>query len=397
MDPLEVGSHAFPYCVDVRRTLHANPRTRWTEDDTLTFIRHCVEEMQFDNLATPGITLEEGGLWFDLIADPQDRRSTLFRADVDGLPIEEKTGLPFAATNGTMHACGHDFHMAGLLGFMHAVARGLVTPKRNIRCVFDRAEENMASPPNPKTGARVLVERGQVLRDVEEVYGIHVNAELPIGVVFGRSGTFSGITDRMVVRIHTPGGHVMQPEQCVNSLDVWSALNAALLERGPSIFERGERFVIVPTGVNAGKGRESAGVIPQDLEAFWATRSFLPEDRRQTWQDLLHGIVAETVAKFPGATAEVEMVRGNACMFNTVWPRFAAILAKAGLICREMEPILGGESFAEFLLQRVGCFVFIGAGGPGYAGHHKDTFNPAEDVLRYQVATWTALARTPLQ
>src|SRR3989339_474089 len=136
------------FVVDIRRVLHQIPEVRWEETQTLKAICTYVlgstpsggdtEIYMYDHL--------DGGIVVD-VNFPGCTDRILFRADVDGLPIAEATGLDFASTNGMMHACGHDFHPAMLLGAFRAImSSAVVRPTRNLRLVFQRAEENPITP-----------------------------------------------------------------------------------------------------------------------------------------------------------------------------------------------------------------------------------------------------------
>ena len=111
----------------MRRELHICPELRWEEERTLAIVRTHINALLATSVATVTMALIEGkgGIWVDIDVNPRGQR-ILFRADVDGLPIKEETGLPFASTNGNMHACGHDAHTAMLLGFLRCIAIGAI-------------------------------------------------------------------------------------------------------------------------------------------------------------------------------------------------------------------------------------------------------------------------------
>ncbi|MFH0952060.1 MAG: M20/M25/M40 family metallo-hydrolase [Patescibacteria group bacterium] len=155
--------------VELRRKFHAQPELRWCETRTLEIISDYIRPL---NIPAESCTVSEwrGGIVIDVYFDPDFNR-LLFRADIDALPVHEETGLNFASQNtGVSHACGHDFHIAGLLTFLQLLADGKLAPKHNLRLVFQRAEENPGGDPIPESGGHSLVNSGVLGNIIAEIF-----------------------------------------------------------------------------------------------------------------------------------------------------------------------------------------------------------------------------------
>ncbi|MBU1178679.1 M20/M25/M40 family metallo-hydrolase [Patescibacteria group bacterium] len=227
------------YISDNYHQLHRIPELRWEENETLAIIERRVEELS-EVARVRGIKVITrsdftGGLVVDVIPSGYSREQCflLLRADVDGLPITEATGLSFASQHpGRMHACGHDAHAAMLLGSLRAVAEGLVGIKHPLRLVWQRAEEN----PITESGGARLVKEG-VLDGVSEAYALHVHSDFPVGTVISYPGALLGNSDRLKITLEAPskqiqpdlliqisiscsGGHVAMPHKGSNALRV---------------------------------------------------------------------------------------------------------------------------------------------------------------------------------
>ena len=178
------------YVVEIRRAFHRHPETRYETVLTRRLILDEVSSLADLNhgnvVIQPPLKLR-GGIMVDIdIEGSHDR--LLFRADFDALPVPEKTGLEYSSqTEGISHACGHDTHTAMLLGFLRCVSEGSVVPNHHLRLVFQDAEENPGTPPEPVSGGYLLVNEG-VLHSVSSAYALHIGA--------GEEGTHGAFLSR---------------------------------------------------------------------------------------------------------------------------------------------------------------------------------------------------------
>lgn len=373
----------------IRRELHAFPETRFQEAETLKIIMRELAAMGYS-----GKTLDmTGGISLDLDFPAVTGPRVLFRADIDGLPIHEQTGLEYAATNGNMHACGHDTHAAMLLGFLWSLRNFDIVPCRPLRIVFQRAEENPGTDDFPKSGGYSLVQDG-ILTGVSRVYGLHIWATGENGTFYSRPGALLGNSDRLFMTIRTSGGHVAQPHNGVNALRVARDIMVALEGLPNRLLGPIEPWTLEPAILNAGTG---SNIMPSQAELAYGVRTMLAETDRDRYVGQVQAEVAKVVSRFQGATVEFRMVFGHPSLINTPESFFGVrqVLEAADQHVRIHAPVLGGEDFAHYLKGVPGSFWMLGAGGPGSSDHHMPTFNPSEDVLWQGVLFWLALATAP--
>jgi amidohydrolase len=245
MDLLDRAHRIASDLVELRRDIHRHPELSFQEVRTAGI---AAEET-----AGAGYEVREGVARTGVIAEigDGDGPTVALRADMDALPIQEKTGLPFASeVDGVMHACGHDAHTAGLIGAARILSslhdEGKL-PAGRVRLLFQPSEET--SDDEGKSGAERMVEEG-AMDDVDAVIGLHVGAHLPAGRVYLREGPFWGGSDELVVEVRGKGSHAARPEEGVDAL-VLAALGVVAAQQvvsrmtGPSEARssRSERFM----------------------------------------------------------------------------------------------------------------------------------------------------------
>lgn len=391
---IDIAQAQQEYVVGLRRAFHQNPELRWGEEKTIQTIADELEDII--DMQTIGYAVIDtcgdytGGIAIDLNFDPSFDR-ILFRSDIDALPIQEKTGLDFVSqVPGVMHACGHDVHPAILLGALRAIVQNKLKPKRNLRFVFQRAEENPGSEPNPKSGGKTLVEE-KVLEGVSHAFALHIWAAGEPGVFYSRPGAFLGNSDRWRIKITSTGGHVARPHAGTNALRVMHAIQTMLNENvqrphGPFV-----PISLEPTILKAGT---ATNVMPSEAELWYGVRTLFDQQKRVEFFDFLEHRVRTYLESVPGTTVEFQRVFGHPALFNSEsnYKGIEMVLAQAGEKLQEHEPILGGEDFAYYLQQVPGCIVMLGAKQEGSGDHHSPTFNPDESVFWKGVLFWLILA-----
>ena len=375
------------YVLKLREELHRIPELRFEEEQTLAVVRREVEARAAMRSRGTKIDLQKhrNGLVVDVTVDAAAER-WLLRADVDGLPVPEQTDLPYASINaGRMHACGHDAHTAMLLGAFSLLV-GSVTPTRNLRFVWQRAEEN----PVTESGGAMLVREG-ACEDVTRVYGLHVDANRKSGWFLSRSGAHMANSDRLQVRIKCEGGHVARPHHGSNAADIAVDVCAALRGFGLRILGPQETISLVPAIVRAGT---ASNVRPDTAELWFAVRNFLDAERRQAFESALVQEIEQVVRRYADATVAVTPVRGHPSLINSgsEVEQVGGLLRAEGLETVEDDMRFGGEDFAWYLQARPGCFWFLGAQGGGSADHHAPRFNPDPAVFWRGVHYWLILA-----
>jgi len=395
MDLIALARSAETFVLAARNTLHRIPELRWEERETLEYIQVAMDQarppmvvarMSQSNVVVRVHGQYTGGLVVDFDVNPNFDR-ILFRADVDGLPITEATGLPFMSQRpGKMHACGHDIHSAMLLGAFKLCCEHPELLRHNVRFVWQRAEEN----PITESGGARLVREG-VCDGVSAAYGLHIHPMLEAGVFASRPGPMLGNSDRMRVTVKCTGGHVAEPHHGSNAIDIGldictSLKGFALRNLGPT-----EPVSLVPAQFNSGT---ASNIRPSEATIWFAVRTMLDEDRRVRFHHELEAAVRTIVGTYPDASCEIEMVKGHPTLTNTP----EEVSAMASLLRANDQPVethdilLGGEDFAHYLNATRGCFTMLGAYQDGTGDFHTPNYNPDESVFWKGVLYWLALA-----
>ncbi|WP_338453330.1 M20 peptidase aminoacylase family protein [Niallia oryzisoli] len=351
--------------VSYRRELHEHPELSMQEYETTKRIRKWLEEAGIPVL---DFSLEVGVV--AEIAGGQPGPTIALRADIDALPIKEETGLPFASKNeGIMHACGHDFHTASIIGAAILLQERRNELKGKVRIIFQPAEEI-------SQGA-VLIGKAGVLAGVEAIFGMHNKPDLPVGTIGVREGALMASVDRFEIEITGVGGHAGIPNNTIDPIVVTGQMISALqtiVSRNLSSFHNA---VISITQVHAGN---TWNVIPEKAELEGTVRTFQNE-ARQVIPDLMKRTV-EGVASTYGAKAEFHWYPYMPVVDNS--PRFTKIAAetahKLGYEVVEASQSQAGEDFAFYQTKLPGFFVWMGVDGPK-EWHHPAFYLNEEALL----------------
>ncbi|WP_407175864.1 M20 aminoacylase family protein [Bradyrhizobium sp. STM 3562] len=371
-----------------RRDLHEHPELLYDVHRTAAFVADRLREFGCDEVATGlGKTGVVGVIKGRKAATNGQLKVIGLRADMDALPIEEQTNLPYASkAKGMMHACGHDGHTAMLLGAARYLAE-----TRNFAgsavVIFQPAEEGGA-------GAAAMIKDGLMERfGIEQVYGMHNGPGIPIGSFAIRSGPIMAATDAIDIRIEGHGGHAARPHKCIDSVMVGAQLVTALQQIVSRNVDPLESAVISMCEFHAGNARN---VIPQTAELHGTVRTLTPEVR-----DLVERRVREVVAgvaQITGARIDLTYERGYPVTVNHAAQTEQAIsiakqVAGEGNV-HETPPLMGAEDFAYMLEARPGAFIFCGNGDS--AGLHHPAYNFNDEAILYGTSYWIKLVENSL-
>ncbi len=369
--------------IEWRRDLHAHPE--------LLYDVHRTAGAVADKLKAFGCDEVVGGIGrtgvVGIIRGRKGSGPTIgLRADMDALPIEEATGLPYASTApGKMHACGHDGHTAMLLGAARYLAE-----TRNFAgtavIIFQPAEEGGA-------GGKAMVDDGLITRfGIGEVYGMHNYPGMPVGAFGIRPGPMMAAADYITIDIEGQGGHAARPQFTIDPVLVGAHMITAMQSIVSRNVDPVKSGVVSITMVQAGN---TDNVIPQTVRLRGTARS-LAEDVRTLQEQRLHAIVQHTAAAF-GAKAKLTYRRNYPVLVNHERQTdFAASVAKqVGMqVDTELPPMMGAEDFSFMLNERPGAFIWVGNGKS--AGLHHPKYNFNDDVIPYGTSYWVKLVETAL-
>ena len=285
--------------------------------------------------------------------------AVLLRGDMDALPVTEDSGEPFTSEHpGVMHACGHDLHVAGLVGAARLLAGRRAELPGSVVLMFQPGEEG-------HHGAREMIEEGVLDAAGERVvaaYGVHVvSSMIPTGVVTGRAGAAMAASDQMYVTVHGRGGHGSMPHLAADPVTVAAEIVLALQTVVTRQFDAHDAVVV-------SVGRIAAGtvdnVIPDTAELDATVRTFSPEQHAMIPGRLTR--VVEHIAAAHGLTADVRYVRGYPVTVNDPLEVDRASRVVRGLTGEQgyvtaPRPVSGAEDFSYVLQAVPGAFLFVGA------------------------------------
>lgn len=379
----EIPTPVLADVVKLRRDLHMHPELGFEEVRTAAIVADRLKALGYEVRTGIGETGVVG-----ILRTKKPGRTILLRADMDGLPVQEASGVAFASQeNGKMHACGHDGHVAILLG-----AAQMIMERRDLLCgtivlCFQPAEEG-------KGGAKAMIDDG-VLEDphVDKVYGLHLASLYPVGVVAVRPGPVMASSDSIEITIRGRGGHGAAPHQTVDPI-----LTAAQFVTSVQSVVSRSVDPIQPAVVTIGSihGGNIHNVIPDNVAMLGTVRAF-DADVRDSMKPRIEAVLKGCCDGAGAAYDYNYLWRYPVTVNNAAEAAYVADLAAQTLGASrsvEFERTMGAEDFSFMLEQRPGAFFFVGSqSGPATAvAHHNAKFAIDEDCLEAGVQMMTALA-----
>ena len=350
-----------PFIIDVFKELHSYPELSHEEFKTTAKIK---DVLQRENIEVLNLPLKTG-----LVAKIGNEEGTLvaLRADIDALPIDEGTNLPYASKiPGKMHACGHDFHTAALLGAALLLKNAEENLKGGVLLVFQPAEEDAR-------GALKIIDTN-ALKDAKVIYGLHTSPLYPVGTLGVSSGPVMAAVDRFTVTFIGKGCHAAHPNEGVDVIPLVSEFALALqtiISRNSDPFAAN---LLSVTKIAAGN---TWNVLPDTAELQGTVRTLTVKDREMIKTRFY--ALAEGLATSFNAKVNIDWWDGPPPTINDEhWTDFAEDIAKKeGFATQSVFPTLSGEDFSEYQERIPGVYIKVGTGKTHPHHTSKFTADPA--------------------
>lgn len=374
-----------PEIVEWRHDFHTHPELQYDVNRTAARVAELLRSFGVDDVATG---IGRTGVVATIRGGKGPGRTVGLRADMDALPISERTGKPYASANaGKMHACGHDGHTSMLLG-----AAKYLAETRNFAgtavLIFQPAEEGGA-------GGLAMLRDGLVERfGIEEFYGLHNLPGMPAGHFGMRAGGIMAASDEFQITIEGKGGHAAIPQNAVDPIIVAAQVILALQTIVSRNVDPMREAVLSITIVEAGT---AFNVIPSQAKLTGTVRT-LDEDVRNFVEKRLSEVVRGVATAF-GAAAQVTYRRGYPVTVNAERPTLvagdvAAAVAGHDNVDVNVDAMMGGEDFSYMLQAKPGAYVFLGNGDSSQL--HTDTYDFNDEIIPIGVSYWVKLVETAL-
>ncbi|HRN52462.1 MAG TPA: M20 family metallopeptidase [Gemmatimonadaceae bacterium] len=356
--------------IELRRSLHRRPELSWKETQTQARLREALMDIGITDIRETAGT----GLVAHIPGSAGNGPAVAIRGDIDALPIQEETGLPFTSMHaGVMHACGHDMHAAW------AVGAGLLIAKQpavgEVRILLQPAEELGEGAP------RVLADGA--LEGVGAIFGGHVDWRFSLGEVVATPGPLAASTDTFEVTFHGKGGHGARPQ---DTHDPIVGMAAYVSDLQTIVSRRLDPALPGVVTVGVFQAGSAPNVIPESARCGGTIRATTPESRALLCAEIER--LAHAVASVHRLTATVQITQGTPPLMNGAraaeWAQ-DAVRSLLGEDALRKLPLanMGGEDFAFYTERIEGAFLRIGTWREGRERHgvHTPRFSPDEDAL----------------
>ncbi|WP_420877550.1 M20 metallopeptidase family protein [Sphingopyxis granuli] len=372
--------------VTLRRAIHREPELGLHNPKTLAKIK--------DALAGLPLELREGPSTTGLVAilrGPANGRTILLRGDMDALPLVEDTGLDFTSeTSGAMHACGHDTHVAMLVGAAKLLCAARERLAGTVMFMFQPGEEG-------HHGARFMLEDGLLDSLPDAAFALHIMPNAPHGVFAGRAGPLLASSDVLQITVKGAGGHASMPQDAVDPIPVACEIVTAIqtmVTRRVSVFDPA---VVTVAKIAAGT---TYNIIPETAEMLGTIRTLSPHCRAMVAKELKR--LAPAIAEAHGCTAAVDIEEGfpvTICDSRAVAFGQSVVestFGEAAWLTMD-NPVMGAEDFSYVLEKVPGAMFWLGASEAGSdwrscCGLHSNRMVLDEKVMARGAALHAALA-----
>ncbi|MBA4601432.1 M20 metallopeptidase family protein [Thermoactinomyces mirandus] len=365
-------NHLFPKMREWRRHFHQFPELSFQEQKTAQIVADHLRQLQLEvqtGVGGHGVT--------GLLKGKKPGVTVALRADMDALPIQDqKTCAYRSKVPGVMHACGHDGHMAMMMGVAELLAEFREQLSGTVLFIFQPAEELVPG------GANAMIEDG-VLEDVDLIYGVHLWTPLPYGVIGTRPGELMAAADSFEIRIKGRGGHGGLPHEAVDAVQIAAQLVVNLQSIISRQIDPLDSGVLTVGTIHAG---QAFNVIAESCHLQGTVRTFKEEVRRHIQYRLEE--ITKATCRMYGASHECRYQQGYPALANEekavsrIREAARKIVGKKNVW--DINPLMASEDFSYYLQKRPGAFCFVGAGNKENFGypHHHPLFDFDEQAMR---------------
>lgn len=376
-----VSAKLLSWMSDIRQTIHQNPELSCKEYETAIYISAKLDELgisSHSSTAGTGVVAEIGDLESSLIVG--------LRADMDALPVTEDTGLEFSSKNdGVMHACGHDGHVAILLGAASLLQESDFQGR--IRLLFQPAEEG-------GNGAKRMI-KGGAIEGLGAIFGGHIDTHYETGIITVDEGVICAFADPFVITLTGSSGHAARPHECKDAIVATAGLITSLQSLVSREIDPNHAAVLTVGKIRAG---EIHNVIAGKSVIEGTIRSTHPDTRKIILAGLQR-MVANS-ADYYGVKADLHFPDSlpaviNDCKGAQIAKQAAVDIVSDENVISQGPSSLGGEDFAFYLQNIEGCMVRFGAKVSDETGPaHSPTFDFDENVLSIAASWYAQVAQT---
>ena len=383
--------------IEWRRHFHQNPELSNQEFKTAEKIATHLKSLGIDvktGVAKTGVVgLLKGDLPGKVVA---------LRADIDALPVTERNDLSFKSEvkttflnteTGVMHACGHDTHIAILMGVAEVLSKNKDKIKGTVKFIFQPAEEG--PPPGEEGGAKLMIKEGALNNPkVDAIFGLHIDSEIPVGTINYKSGGIMASVERFVVNVTGKQTHGSEPWSGVDPI----LISAKIIDGFQSIISREAKLTNEAAVITVGKITAGTrfNIIPESAEMIGTVRTLDPDMRLLIMKRMNE--MAADIAKAYRGSATIEW-QNNAAVTNNDPNLTAQVLPSLHKVAGEQnvkltKAITGGEDFSFFQEKIPGVYFFLGGMTPGNTEafpHHTPDFKIDESGLLLGVKALTQI------
>jgi len=384
--------------IEWRRYFHQNPELSNREFKTAEKIEQHLQSLGLEvqtGIAKTGVV--------GILKGDQPGKVVALRADIDALPVTERNDLPFKSEvkstfldteTGVMHACGHDTHIAILMGVAEILSAHKDKIKGTIKFIFQPAEEG--PPPGEEGGAKLMIKEGVLKNpDVDVIFGLHINSGTPVGTIKYKSGGTMAAVERFVVTVKGKQTHGSAPWSGVDPI----LISAKIIDGFQTIISREAPLVEEAAVITVGKITSGVrfNIIPETAEMIGTVRTLDPKMRELIMRRMNE--MARDIAKAYGGEASIEWQNNTVVTYNDpeltsqMLPTLQKIAGTENVIT--MNATTGGEDFSYFQEIVPGFYFFLGGMTPGntsYYPHHTPDFLIDDSGLLLGVKAMTQLS-----